>query len=56
VKRGKQNEERGWKGRARKRKNKRARRGQAIPFIVLLLPGNCGVELRQNAKTLTTRN
>jgi hypothetical protein len=34
-------------------KSKREQRGQAAPFIVslahLLLPGNCGAELRQNA-------
>jgi hypothetical protein len=40
-------------GKARARDSKRARKGQAAPFIVSwptwLLPGNCGVELRLNA-------
>jgi hypothetical protein len=52
----------GWRQRGSKKRRtreeqegKRGRRGQVAPFIVgqaiWWLPGNCGVELKQNANT-----
>jgi hypothetical protein len=39
--------------RTEREESKRVRRGQAAPFIMRLLLGNCGEEPRRNASTLS---